>query len=74
MFLDERGINAQCMQCNVWQHGLKEVYIPKFIKEWGQELYDELMREKRTPKRWTVADLEVEIEAIKKSIEYIKKL
>jgi hypothetical protein len=74
MFLDERGIRAQCSGCNVWKHGNKEIYIPKFIDENGRELYEELCREKRTPKRWTVQELLELIETLKGKIEYIKSL
>jgi len=73
-FLDVRGIFGQCMQCNVWKHGAKDIYIPWFLKEYGPELFDEIMREKRTPCLWKRAEYEAFIEKIKQDIKYIKEL
>jgi len=73
-YLDERGVMAQCYSCNVCKHGLKEIYIPKFTKEYGQKLFNELSRLKRTPCLWKQPEYEKFIEKIKKKIEYIESL
>jgi len=73
-FLDERGVKCQDIVCNVFKHGNKEVYIPKFINEYGQELFDELCQLKRTPCTWKVPDYEKFIIDIKEKITYMKEL
>ena len=74
MIFDERGLRAQCAGCNVFLHGNKEEFIPKFIDECGIELLDELKREKRTPKNWKESELK-ELEAqLQDKIAYIEKL
>jgi hypothetical protein len=71
---DERGCHAQCVGDNVFKHGDIENYYPYMLKRYGQDVIDELKQEKRTPKRWTVPDLEKEKESIQKSIDYIRSL
>ncbi len=73
-YLDERGVKCQCLTCNVWNHGLKEVYIPKFIEEHGKELFEELKRLKRTPCTWKVPDYEKFIIDIKEKITYMEEM
>lgn len=74
MFLDERGIRAQCAGCNIWKHGNKEIFIPKFIDENGRELYDELIAEKRRTKLWTAQELHALLVDLKEKIAYIENL
>lgn len=71
---DERGCYAQCKVCNVFNHGNLEEYYPFMLKRWGEEVIEELKREKRTPKRWTLPELETEREAIKQCTAYIVEM
>lgn len=72
-YLDERGVFIQCVGCNVFKHGNKEIFIPWFIKTYGQELYDELLREKEAHK-WTQDELLKLKEDLEEKIKYIKNL
>jgi len=74
MIFDERGLRAQCMGCNVFKHGNKEEFIPKFIEEVGNEIFEELKREKRIPKNWKQSELETLASELKGKIAYIKQL
>ena len=73
-FMDERGVFAQCMQCNVWRHGFKERFIPWFLDAFGKPLYNELERLKRKPKKWNQSALEDKKKEIEENIAYIKGL
>ena len=50
-------VKPQCVSCNMFKHGLKEVYIPKFIEEYGQEMYDSLIRLKHSGKKYNKREL-----------------
>lgn len=71
-YLDIRGIKLQCVRCNVFCHGLKEVFIPRFIKEYGQELYDELLKEKEAHK-WTQEELRQIKENAQRMIKLLRR-
>lgn len=73
-YLDERGIKIQCVDCNCFLHGNKEVYIPKFIDQYGKALFEELQQRKRTPCLWKQPEYEKFIEEVKQKIAYIKNL
>jgi len=49
ILLCEEAVRCQCVGCNMFKSGNKEVYIPKFIDEMGREAYDSLIRIKNTP-------------------------
>jgi hypothetical protein len=72
-FLDERGVFAQCMICNVWKHGNKEVYIPWFLDHFGKKLFDELTKLKRTPCKWKQTEYEQFIIETKNKIKTLKE-
>ena len=56
VLFDERGVNAQCKRCNKWLKGNPVIYEVKLIKEFGQELVDELKEEKFITVIYTLSD------------------
>jgi hypothetical protein len=62
---------AQCYRCNCILHGNKERYIPWFLDTFGKQKYDELLRLKGKPKKWTQQDLEELQKKLKKDIDYL---
>lgn len=67
-YLDVRGIKLQCGQCNFYKYGNKQIYTPKFIQEYGQKLYDEILKEKEAHK-WSQEELQVIKEAAQRNIK-----
>lgn len=47
-YFDRRACHPQCAQCNIFEHGRPDVYIPWFLKTYGEHAFDELRREKFT--------------------------
>lgn len=39
---DEMNINAQCSQCNKWNHGNLAVYSVYLLRKYGQEKFEDL--------------------------------
>lgn len=58
ILFEERAVFPQCYTCNCCKSGLKEVFIPKFIDEFGREEYDDLMRLKHQTRKFSVEELE----------------
>lgn len=73
MFLED-NCHAQCMQCNVFEHGNVIAYYPIMVKMYGQKRVDELSNLKHTISSWTIPDLEKVQKDIQKKIDYLKKL
>lgn len=65
---DERNCNAQCVGCNIFKSGAMDNYALALIKKYGRKILEELAKEKRKVKQWTVAELQALIE------EYQEKL
>jgi hypothetical protein len=61
-------VRPQCVQCNIYKHGNYEAFIPKLIREIGQEKYEELVRYSKQPVKRRRAYYESEI------INYKEKL
>jgi len=58
---DERNVNFQCVQCNLWKHGNLIEYTFYMQKKYGHSVVIELMRLKRTTVKLTRADYEAMI-------------
>lgn len=58
VLLNEDCVRPQCVGCNMFKAGNKEVYIPKFIDEMGRDFYDELLRLKHTAVKYSKGDYE----------------
>ncbi len=57
LFLEE-VCRPQCYGCNVGQGGMYEVFIPKLIELYGMDGYQEFVRMKNTPVKFTIPELE----------------
>ena len=62
---DERNVHCQCVGCNVFKYGNKEVYSLRMIEKYGVEILDELDRKRRLEKRFTTKELQSLIEQYK---------
>ena len=67
---DLRNIHPQCPRCNTYLHGQPDEYYVHLIKDYGQEVADEL----RTRKHWNDYKRAELVELIKKYKEWISKL
>jgi len=65
-------VRPQCYRCNCILNGNKEEYIPKFIRECGEEEFARLKRLKQTTVKFSIADLEEKIELFKAKIKEIE--
>lgn len=66
---DERNANTQCVACNMFNEGKKDVYAVRLIEKYGQHILFDLHQEKQKVAKWTVPQLEALIEDLKKKIE-----
>jgi hypothetical protein len=57
LFLEE-VCRPQCMACNIFKGGMYEVFIPKLIDIYGRDGYDEFVKLKNTPIKFTIGELE----------------
>lgn len=58
ILFNERGVHAQCYNCNVNLKGNWPEYMRYMMAEYGQEVVDELLHLKNQVKIYTPADLE----------------
>jgi len=62
ILFDTRGIHAQCTYCNHKLEGNRLEYLKGMLRDYGQEVVDELDRLNKTTRKYTVAELQ-ELEA-----------
>ena len=55
---DERNVHCQCVSCNIFKYGNKEVYSLRMIEKYGVQILDELNRKRRLEKRFSTKELE----------------
>jgi len=67
------GVKPQCKKCNLFLSGNKENYIPKFIREHGEEEFSRLKRLKSTTGKFSNSDLEDKIALYKEKIKELEK-
>jgi len=58
ILFEENGIQIQCVGCNMFKSGNKEEFIPKFIKDQGQEEFDRLKALKNTTRKISISEYE----------------
>lgn len=58
ILFDERGVHAQCYNCNVNLKGNWPEYLAFMIKRYGQKVVDELLLLKKQVRKFTVTELE----------------
>lgn len=56
---DERNCNAQCVPCNIFRRGAMDDYAISLVKKYDWKILEELAREKRKIKQFTVKELEL---------------
>lgn len=58
-YFDLDNLRGQCQwRCNRMEHGRKDIYALKLIKEKGVDIIQELHNRARKPKQWTAYELE----------------
>ena len=58
ILFDDRGVHSQCASCNVFKHGNKDAYWPFMLQEYGQEVIDQLTKQKHANNQsWTIHEL-----------------
>lgn len=55
---DERNVNAQCMNCNLWGYGNMGVYTLFLQEKYGPGIIEELTKKSREIKQWLPSELE----------------
>ena len=60
---DERNVNCQCMPCNIWKKGNMDVYALRLQLKHGDQILNELQKQKHEIKQFNRPELE---ELIKK--------
>ena len=55
---DHRNSHGQCSRCNRWLHGDQATYYEAMIQKYGQDVVSELMRLKKTTRKYTLAELQ----------------
>lgn len=54
---DERGCHPQCYHCNVGRQGDVVIYYKWMLKEYGQEVIDELIAQNGKTRKWKLGEL-----------------
>ena len=54
---DERNVAPQCPRCNLYLDGAQDEFAAYIVRTHGQDTLEDLLRLKRTPKRYTLAEL-----------------
>lgn len=57
ILFDDRGIHFQCKSCNGFRGGEQAIYKDFMLKQYGQEVIDELYQLRDTPKQFTKKEL-----------------
>ncbi len=58
ILFDDKGVNGQCGGCNGRGGGKPAEYAVWYINKYGIELFEDMVRRKNKPHRWTVGELE----------------
>lgn len=72
LFLEE-VVRPQCYGCNIGRGGNYEVFIPKLIELYGMDGYQEFVRMKNTPKKYTIMDLQDLYNEYKEAIDGLQQ-
>jgi len=69
---DPENVYCQCVGCNVFKSGNKEVYSLRLIEKGGVALLDDLSRRRLRIKQFNVVELQGMIESIKQKTKELK--
>lgn len=72
LYFHEKNVHAQCYHCNINLGGNGAVYASRFIKKYGQEAFDEIMRLKNQGyRKISILEYQNLIEEYKQKIDEI---
>ena len=54
----ENNSHGQCSRCNRWLHGDQAAYYEALVQKYGQDVVSELMRLKKTTKKYSMGELQ----------------
>lgn len=63
---DERNAAAQCVGCNMFHEGRKDVFAVRLVEKYGPHILFDLNNDKKKVAKWTVQQLEELVEELKK--------
>jgi len=58
VLFEEEQVHAQCMVCNVWNHGDFPTYQEKMRQEYGTEKVEAMIRRRHDTRQWQREELE----------------
>lgn len=70
---DPRNVNVQCVRCNQWLGGNEGEHGAYIIRRHGLAVHDELLRLKRTVKKYNRAELQELIDLYKGKLDELDK-
>ncbi len=73
ILFDDRGIHAQCWQCNCGKNGQWVEYEAFMLSKYGQKVIDEIKRNKTLTKKFTAEELLQIIENYKEKLAKLPK-
>src|SRR4026208_612319 len=53
----ENNVHGQCPRCNRWLHGDQASYYEALVKKYGQDVVSELMRLKKTTRKFSTSEM-----------------
>lgn len=68
---DEENCHAQCVGCNVFNHGRMDEYALFMVKKYGKGILEEMSKRKKTLKQWTVPEIEEKIKYYQEKVNSI---
>lgn len=69
ILFDEELCRPQCIRCNIFLGGNYDVFHAKLIKENGIKWFEKKLKQKNTPKQFTIPELEKLYEHYKKLVQ-----
>lgn len=74
VLFQEEQVHAQCMVCNVWNHGDFPTYQEKMRSEYGTEKVEQMIRDRHNIHKWTKSELlDLELKYKNKVLELTNK-
>ena len=68
---DEMNNHAQCIGCNVFNHGKMDEYALFMVKKYGEGILEEMKKRKDTLRQWTIKEMEEQIKIYKEKVNSI---
>ena len=74
ILFDERGVHGQCYNCNINLKGNWPEYMRFMMDKYGRDVVDELLRLKKTVRKFTVIELQELYKKYKAEYEKFKEM